>query len=312
MDSANIDKINRGNSVAPNGHYIVDAFNIDRTAVSGIAGIDTESASFHRPAAVAHYGGRVFWGGCAFMGFGDKIYFSPVLEDVEDAARCYQQQDPTAEDDSDLLPSDGGVIVIPGMGVLIKLYALGSQLLAFASNGIWQIGGSTGSGFAANDYSVRKVSTHAAAGPMSFVEAEGILFWWNVNGIYILQPNQVTQDYNAVSVSDGTIKTFIAAIPSPNIKYVKGAYNPEAQVIQWLFRSTAAQLSSDLFKYDRILNFRGSTQAFYPWKITTALELTGSPSISGIIATSGFGTADVDEAIVLLDGTVVVIDPDTL
>jgi hypothetical protein len=308
VDSKQINKVDRGNSLAPNGHYIVDAFYIDRSAVSGIPSIPVETAYYNRPSCVAFFNGRAFWGGVRAKGFGDKIYFTSVLEDLLRADKCFQQLDPTSESNSDLLPSDGGVIVIPGLGELVKLFPVGGALLVFASNGLWQISGD--GGFKANEYSIKKVSEHPALGPMSFVQAEGTLFWWNTNGIYTLQPNQVTNDFSAVSVTDETIKTFLKAIPAENIRYVKGAYDPSQMVIQWLFRSTAASTMADHFRYDRILNLRLSAEgAFYPWKISTPDEAFAAPFVSGILVTEGMGST-ISEDTVVVDGDPVFIEVD--
>lgn len=308
LDSGQVDKVNRGNSPAPNGHYIVDAFYIDRTGVSGVGSLEVEDSVYERPSSVAFYSSRVFFGGVAADGFGDHIYFSPVLVDIADVGKCYQQQDPTSEDDSDLLPSDGGVIVIPGMGKLIKLVTLNSSVLAFTTVGVWQISGSTGSGFAANDYAVRKISTNFATGPMSFVEAEGRIFYWNINGIYILEPSQITDQFQVQSISDDSIKTFYETVPSDNIRYVKGAYNPKDMLIQWLYRSTSSNDYSEAFQYDRVLNFRLRTTAFYPWTVSTADDIAGAPSISGIVVTAGFGTSTSYETVVDNSSSTVVIE----
>lgn len=294
VDKSLFASVNRGNTPAPNGHYITSAFNIDRSAASGISGLDTESSTFYRPSCLAFYAGRIFYGGTASGDYGDRIYFSQIIQNVNQIGKCYQQQDPTSEDDSDLLPSDGGVIVIPGMGVLKKLFALGPVMFAFASNGVWQISGTIGSGFAANNYTVSKISARPSTSPMSFVEAEETVFWWNIDGIYAILPNQTGNAYQVQSLTDSTIADFISAIPATNIPFVKGAYNSLDKNIQWVFRSTTADSIEEQFRYDRVLNFRIPNQSFYPWTISD----TGTTKyVSGILATKGSGTSSGTETV---------------
>jgi len=49
---------------------------------------------------------------------------------------CYQVNDPTSDQLFDLLPTDGGVIVIQGCGSIYKLFPLQNALLVFAANGV--------------------------------------------------------------------------------------------------------------------------------------------------------------------------------
>lgn len=273
-----IAKIDRGNSKAPNGHYIYDAFNVDRSTVSGVSNITTDSTDA-RPSSVCFFASRVFWGGVENTKFGNNIYFSPILMDIKDAGNCFQRNDPTSEDNSDLLPDDGGVIVIPNMGVLKKIIQVGPTVLCFASNGVWQISGSTGVGFAANDYAVSRISEVPAVGRMSFVVAENTVFWWNVDGIYVAAPSQQT-GWQVTSVTENTIKTFYKSIPVKNVLYAKGVYDTLNKTLQWVYRSNTASDPGDNYKYDRALNFRLPTNAFFPFSLSQA---SGFPYVAGVI-----------------------------
>lgn len=299
-----IQKIMLGNSYAPNGHYVMNPFATDREAQSGITGVPENTAGSARPSTVAFYEGRAWYGGVNAQGYGSQIYFSQILEDVNQSGKCFQENDPTSEQNSDLLPSDGGVLVIPGMGSLLKLYPLVHSLVCVASNGVWQIAGSSGAGFFANDYSVQKVAEHGGVGSMSVVETEGILLWMNYYGIYALSMAQ-TGIAQVQSVSDSTIKQFYLEIPQSEIPFIKGAYNRQDFLCQWLYRSTSATTTSESFQYDRVLNLRTNTQAFYPWTISTALEVAGAPSVSGLVAIKGQGTSRTDDTVVSNGETVI-------
>ena len=184
-------QITLGNSPAPKGHYVLDAFHQDRSGRSGVAGIDVKSSRSARPSACAFLAGRVFYAGVNVAGWNTKIYFTQVLERPEQVQECYQTLDPTNEDVRDLLPTDGGVIVVPEVSEVYHLQTMGHQLYVFGRNGVWQIGGSEGIGFRANDYSVQKISGTPAISNLSFVDVEGSPVWWNRSGIYTVRSDQL-------------------------------------------------------------------------------------------------------------------------
>src|SRR5690242_15122666 len=124
-----LDKMFYGNNHAPQGHYILLAFYKDRSSVSGIAGLPIEAVR-ERPNTIAFFAGRV-WYGC-----NSTIYFSQVLTDRYRAGNCYQEADPTSENISDLIATDGGVIPIPEISKVTRLVPHGGGLLVLATNGV--------------------------------------------------------------------------------------------------------------------------------------------------------------------------------
>lgn len=281
------DQITFGNTLAPKGHYLFNAFKIDRSTESGVTGLEVETTEGQRPRAVAFYAGRVFYAGTRASKWSSRVYFSQVLERPDtQVGSCHQNQDPTSEDVPDLLPTDGGVIVIPELGDVIRMYSFGNSLFIFARNGVWQITGPDGAGFKANDYSVSKLSKAGALGPGSFVETEAGLLWWNRNGIWALAPDQSGLQMQVQSLSDNTIKSFMEDIPDESKKYAKGAYNHQTKIVQWIYRATAPADITEQYGYNRILNLDTRTGAFYPWQpisdtYDASLELSGIISVVG-------------------------------
>lgn len=238
------------------------------------------TAGTNRPSTVAFYAGRVWYGGTSAQAFNDKIYFSKIIEQPSDYGRCYQINDPTSEDLSDLLPTDGGVISIPDMGNLVKMVPVGQDLLLFATNGIWRISGSEGIGFTANDYSVSKVSSVPSVSPLSFVVIEGAPLFWNNDGIYSMTSEGVQP------ITDKTIKTWYGNLPASSKANAKGCYNPLNKTILWLYRNTASTTTDNAYEYDRILCLNTLTGAFYPLSIGTG---SGYPTVNGVIVTQYVG-----------------------
>ena len=252
----------------------------DMLVYAANASIAHLTSSYFRPSSIAFFAGRVFYGGVDTSQFNDKVYFSKIIEQDSDVGRCYQVNDPTAEDLSDLLPSDGGVISIPDMGNLIKMIPVGDDLILFATNGVWAISGSEGIGFRANDYSMRKVSSVPSISPFSFVVVEGAPVFWNNDGIYSMTGEGITP------VTDKVLKTWFQSLPVSSKTYAKGVYNQFTKTVQWVYRSTAGANTEELFNYDRVLNLNMITGAFYPWSVYQA---TGYPTVNGAVATGYIG-----------------------
>ena len=305
FDPETTDWIKIGNTPAPKGHYLLEAFNLDRSTVSGVAGLTTETSGGARPQTVAFFAGRAFWGGCSATKFNTRIYFSQVIERESQVAQCYQSQDPTDEDVPDLLPNDGGVIVIPELRQVVTMLPIADSLFIFATNGVWKVSGSEGIGFRANDYSIIKVSDVPAISALSFVLVENIPVWWNESGIWTLATENGI-DFTVRSLTDTTIKDFYDEIPATAKHYAKGAFNTQSKIVQWVYSNTdpATDAAEDTFKYDRILNLNTLTGAFYPWRMTgeDSVLVRGITSLEGITLQQDTEEVFVDTDQVLVTG----------
>ncbi len=292
-----------GNSPAPRGHYIDNAFYFDRSAISvqgpesngtGIAGLAVETSDNQRPSAVAFFAGRIWYGGVNNYKYTGKLYYTQIIEEDSQIGKCFQKNDPTSEDLSDLLATDGGVVDILEANQIVKLVPIQNNLFVFCTNGVWLVTGSQGTGFVANDYSVEKISSVATLSAYSFVLVEGVPMWFTNDGIYAMTMND-KGGWQVQSITENNIKTFYQSIISNNLFYAKGAYSPVEKKVQWLYRSTAAGSASDAFKYDRVLNYNVVEGIFYPWSI----ELTeDNPSIQGIIALDTVGAFVSDDNVI--------------
>lgn len=287
-----------GNNHAPRGHFVVNAFYIDRSAMSGIADIPVQ-ATAARPNTVSFFGGRV-WYAC-----NSKVYFSQLLSDNRKAGFCYQEADPTSEDINDLIATDGGVIPIPEIGKVTRLFPLGAGLLVFANNGLWYISG-TQAGFSATDLTVQKVSPIGTESPGSIIEAEGQVFWWSKIGIMGLSQKMgmfgaVEGAFDKQNIAETTIQSFYNNDITDEAKvYAKGVYDPATNLVQWLYKDDAL---SGKYRFNRVLNLDLTLQAFYPWSLTTE---TGLPFISGVFTTAQINSVRT-EAVVTVGGSAVTV-----
>ncbi len=287
---------------APQGHFILDPFNQQRSIVSGIAGL-TSISTLKRPAIGTWFQGRVWYSGvndsapasgdAPFYSWSENIYFSQINVGTSiNFGNCYQTNDATAETLHDILPTDGGVIQIQGSGRIFKLFPIQNGMIVFAANGVWFITGSQGIGFAANDYTITKLSAVESIASTSFVDVLGLPYFWNEEGIYAVEPQQ--QGGLAVNpITVGTILTFYNSIPKESKKYARGTYHPIDYAIQWVYRSTNDGSISTNWSFDRILNYNTYNKAFFPYSVDNI-----ESKIIGINYIQGPGGTDSPEPII--------------
>ena len=269
-----------GNNRASRGHFILNQFRKDRSAISGVKDIPIEETG-ERPNSVAFFSGRA-WFGCQ-----STVYYSQILDtrNVSKAGLCYQEADPTAEGISDLIASDGGVVPIPEADHIEALYPLGNGVMAFAQNGVWFISGGNDP-FSATNISVSKISPIGTKCPNTIVETNGVIFWWSEIGIQAIQQangsfGSISGRYDNTNIAETTIQTFYNDIPDSSKHLAKGLLDPRSNIIYWLYSS----LDSGNPEYDSVLIYDITLQAFYPWKFT---HINNGPLVLGLFLDSGY------------------------
>ncbi len=270
---------------APRGHYILPPFNQDRTTVSGTAGL-TPIMTNVRPKTGVWFQGRVWYAGvdasqaatgdAPYTSWSENIYFSQVIQDNSQLGMCYQVNDPTSETLFGLLPTDGGVVTVQSCGSIYKLFPIQNGLLVFAANGIYFITGSQGIGFTANDYTVNKISDIQSISSYSFVNVQGLPYFWNEEGIYTVTPTQQGIGLTVEPITVSTILSFYNEIPVKSKIYARGAYNPIDYVLTFVYNSEEETDITSRYNFNRVLNYNTYNKAFYPYTIE------GAPHIHGI------------------------------
>lgn len=278
------------------GHIILDAFNQQRDVLSGLS--VTDVTTLVRPRTGTWFQGRLWYtgvdaqqpatGDAQFTTWTENIYFSQTITTVDQLGLCYQVNDPTSETLFDLLPTDGGVITLQGCGSIYKLFPIQNGLIVFTANGIKFITGSQGIGFAANDYTITDISAVKSISSTSFVNVQGLPYFWNEEGIYCVQPTK-TGGLEVDPITVGTILSFYEQIPVSSKKYARAAYHPIDYVIQWIYKSEEATDVTSRYEFNKILNFNNYNKAFYPY----TLEINSLyPTVNGIIYVDSPGGSD--------------------
>lgn len=300
-----LENIVAGNTPAASGHYIIDLFNrsqgrIDTYAADTAAGwtarVDYTSSiptdqSTGGIKAVAAYAGRLFYACSAGETGGDSrsphvgtfILFSQLVDSNTDIGKCYQEADPTAEEISDLIDTDGGYIQLPDVVNVKALVPFGSALLVFADNGVWAIQGGD-RGFTATEYQSLFVTNNGVLSTQSIVVTESFVTYWSRNGIYIIGAETSTQVISAgrlqpQSLTEQTIHELYKEIPYNSKKNVVGFYDDAEQKIRWLYQDVYDEDFPQ--KYTHELIFDTSIPA---WSKFTFKDIAArTPRVSGYV-----------------------------
>ena len=283
------DKVYQGTTLTANGHYILDFFQKDRGTASGLTGLtkmtEVEGSRFR---CVESFAGRVFYAGLDSSRNAGTILFSKLADSIDDLGICHQQNDPTGEDISDLLATDGGEIRIPDAVKIQKLYAYQNSLFVFAENGVWQITGLEGV-FKADAYSVNRVSRVGILNPETFVAAEGAPFWWSYYGIHTLTTDPVSGQGGEQNLSLPTVQTLWDNIGNDEKLKVTAAYDSINKRIFWAYPDADETVES---KLNNFLILDVPLQAFYPWKISD--QSSNTDCVVGLSFFSGYGALDLE------------------
>lgn len=279
-------KIFSGTSLTGNGHFILDFFAKDRETVSGVSGIGTDPEST-RFSVVESFGDRVFYAGLSSADNAGTILFTRIVESLNDLGECLQQNDPTSEELSDLLSTDGGVIRITGCVGIRKLYNIGDSVYVFADNGVWVIKGVDGV-FKATEYSIQKLTSVGIQSASSFVAAAGLPFWWSQSGIHTLEFDKVTGQGTEQNISLPTIQTFWDNISTTSKDNVRAIYDEINKRIYWAWPEDGETVEAKLNEF-LILDL--PLRAFFPW--TVADQTSSTDAIVGLAFYSGYGADDV-------------------
>lgn len=224
--------------------------------------IQKESRPYPKAVTVAF--GRVFYGAFA------RVYFGQVMiDDFDGVGRCYQRNDPTAEDMSDVLDTDGGEILLQDAGQIKFLFPYKTGILVFCDNGIWYLAGSTEQGFTATSYTSNKISPHVLFAERTVVAVGEVVLFGGKESCYVVEASSGTptvQSLTEFSI-DSYWKSFIKDT----------TYAVHSDVDQKVFFGNTG---SDT----RILMFDTKLKGWYPWKVET-----GARMFEGAVYDSSFG-----------------------
>ncbi len=289
-----------GNTPAPKGHFILDAFNQDLDAALDCPG--TGSRVFPtRPAAIAFHQGRAFFATPTVGNRVSGVFFSQQLTTEDKISKCYQEADPTAPEINDLVDTDGGFLPMPGVGEIYAMREMANGVVCIASNGVWYItGGEQGSGFSATNVRVQRVSREGALSASSVVEAEGNIFYFGIDGILTISLSEIG-DLTVNNITQNVIQTFYININAKSRANAAVVYLPEQRKIYWAYRDALAEVAPTTRSFNKFLVLDFDVGGFYKYTIGVSAQTT-FPEIVGLSLVKPLGEETNSEALTQLDG----------
>lgn len=292
-----------GTTPAPKGKYItkVASRGYLRETSSGIANLNADYAPYSYAGCCASYAGRLFVGMQSSSSsvvekedtapiLTNVILFSQVVTTKDDLEKCYQNADPTALNSEGLVASDGGFIQIQEAETIHRLIPTNNGLVVLASNGIWMISGPDNI-FAADNYSIVKISSMGCTSRDSVIISDQSLFYWSDSGIYVLQPDSVSGRFTSSSLSENTIQTMYNVIPDFGKRHSIGIYDASERKCRWMYSSIIPtdETAKGKIKYTHEIVFDIVLQSFYVYNVysDTDTYIGGYCDSSGYVAASG-------------------------
>lgn len=293
-----LQNIHSGNTPAPRGHYIIDLF--DRSGGRSAAYTQDIASGFNRRGnytafipldqstggikATAAYAGRIWYacspgevgGDSRSPHVGTFILFSKLVDSAGDIGKCYQEADPTAEDISDLIDTDGGYIQLPDAINIKALIPFKASLLVFADNGVWEIMGGD-RGFTATEYQSRFLMNNGAINAESIVVTPDAVIYWSRNGIYAITLGSEGTTFE--SLSEKSVQTLYNDIPYNSKIYSVGYYDDVEYRVRWLYQETYNAYAPHCFTHELILDL--SIPAFSKFSIKDMDTFPNTPRITG-------------------------------
>ena len=251
--SATLDQIDFGQSPAPRGRFILNAFAPDRVYTDPFNG-GTITLSY--PVAASGFSAASFFAGrlCLAGGYssynGDKLYISQLLtNDVTDPAasnflldKFHTVNDITSENLNETLPTDGFVQTVPGADRIVDTAVLGKGLIILATNGVWFLRG-TDVGFSAQDRELVKIGNKGAISQSSVISADDFVAYWSKSGIEIVVIDNTGYSAQVIPISDGRISKEFRELSDAAKYSASGHYDKYRERISWVYDSDGATVS---------------------------------------------------------------------
>jgi len=281
-------KATYGTTPAPKGKAIIDIFKRQQTGSSlgrefsmfPLGGTLIDDYSVGGINSVSAYAGRMWYtlnesylvgGDSLTPHISNLILYSQASDDLAKWGSCHTVNDPSSQEFSDVLASDGGFVSIPEAGNILKTVPLGESLFVFATNGVWEIfGGDTT--FSAIQQSVLKVTDKGCIAKKSIVVGGNFIGYWSESGIYGISLGENTLRGIATNVTEETIQTFYDGIPVARKQEVKGVYDSLSRQISWLY---SLEDKGSVHYFDRELLFDVLKKSFTKRKLAELTKTTG-------------------------------------
>lgn len=282
-----------GKSPIPRGKFIVNAESWTRDG-KGASFLTADPLSNNlrrtytwtqKPTSIEFYSGRVWYAGAkgyqestSFapsygksddMDVSNTIYYSQQVDDnLNRVGKCYQENDPTAEDINQLLATDGGTLSIRGAGEILDMKTFGTALIVFTTEGLWSISGIDTNSFKADSFSVNKISNIGPSSKATISATNNNIYYIANDAIYVLTVDDVTGSPVPQDITSPKIKDFYNEIPYKNKEKARAFFDTANRNL-YVFYSDVVSPETDTnnINYNRCLIFNQDLGSFYKYQI---------------------------------------------
>ena len=208
-----------------------------------------------------------FLAGHFFYLLNNRLLFSQtVSENIDNFDKCYQDADPTSEEVSDIVDTDGGEIIFTALGKGVGLAKSTLGMLVFGDKATYAVVSGVAGNFTATSYTTQFLNSTGCHSKDSIIETEGAVYYWSPVGIIRISENTTTGiSLITENISVGSIQTFYQNIPDSCRDRCRGVYDATNRTIYWYYPSDVN--AENIYKYDACLVYDLKLNSFHPYKL---------------------------------------------
>ena len=205
--------------------------------------------------------------GRLFYLINDTVFFSQIIkESGQGFDKCYQDADPTSEEISDVIPTDGGYVKLNNLGEGRCIESFNRGVLIFGDNIVYGLISPLEKNFTATEYDILELSRAGIIGPRSAVSTDNMIYYWSPLGIFRIGINpQTGSSMIAECITHTTIQEWYDKISNKAKETCNGCFDYVNNRIYWYY-SDIDEDEGDL-KLNRCLVYDLTYNAFMPFKI---------------------------------------------
>ena len=215
-----------------NETLVINEINYDEGSEESYEGLPSSDLLRGAITDVESFGGRLFYL-C-----GNTILFSQTLStNNKNYDKCYQDADPTSEEVSDVISTDGGMIQLLSLGRGKALKSFYRGVLVFGDEEVTGVLSNYINLFAADSYDVIKITSAGLTSKYSVVETDSNIFYWSNHGIYMVGIDE-NNNISSNCISLNTIQNWYNNLSQFARDNCVGYYDYANNRIYWFYPTT--------------------------------------------------------------------------
>lgn len=211
---------------------VINEINYDDQSEESYEGLPSSDLLRGAITDIESFGGRLFYL-C-----GNTILFSQTLStNNKNYDKCYQDADPTSEEVSDIIATDGGMIQLLSLGRGKALKRFYRGVLVFGDEEVTGILSNSINLFTAESYDVVKITSAGLTSKYSVVETDSNVFYWSNHGIFMVGIDE-NNNISSVCISLNSIQNWYNNLPQFARDNCVGYYDYANNRIYWFYPTT--------------------------------------------------------------------------